>query len=603
MTLVVPFVGELRGEDARLMRLAEFLGVTCKTLALPPEVRHHGECLEDTVPDSNSCLVVNPRVMGYSSCGDKLTENLSARIRSCFKHVIVHGLRPTKLDASVVSALSLGRIESVQRMDEGRQYEIARTSTDICGAFAGLTFGPTIPDNDYVFSGNSHHSNVRELILIAGHPFLASIQLGSCHLVFLASQDVADIDAETANASLPSYFSRLLPHSMVLRHVFAQECWRPSGQYAAIIIDDPLLRHTYGFLNFESLHRLMKRHRFHTTIAFIPHNYRRNALGTTRLFHDNPDKFGLCYHGNDHTGAELASVNTAHLNTMLCKAEQRMKMHHEITGLECDRVMVFPQGQFSVEAMRVLKSRNFLAAVNTVPHPMGDTARLTIRDLAQPAVLRYGGFPLFLRKPIRETETHDIAFNVFFGKPVFIVEHHNVFQHPDSLAEVVDKINWVAPEIRWCRLATAVDRSTLVRWSLDGVRHVQAYATAVQVDNDMAIPNRFSIEWKQTQGPQVEHVLQGGAPLPADETEHSLIRVSADMPPNSSQKFAVIYQSQQAPRGGLGLRWTTKAFVRRRLSEIRDNHLAKSPRVLAVANAFCRQLQLRRGGETPPGPC
>ena len=77
-------------------------------------------------------------------------------------------------------------------------------------------------------------------------------------------------------------------------------------------------------------------------------------------------------------------TDMARLNTMLHTAEHRMQLHGEITGLACDKVMVFPQGQFSVEAMQVLKFRNFHAAVNTTPHPMGQPARLTIGELAEP---------------------------------------------------------------------------------------------------------------------------------------------------------------------------------------------------------------------------
>ena len=143
----------------------------------------------------------------------------------------------------------------------------------------------------------------------------------------------------------------------------------PARENASIIIDDPLLRPNYGFLNFEYLLGLMKRHNFQTTVAFIPHNFRRNSRRVTRMFRGNDAYFGLCFHGNDHTGGEFASTDTALLNTMLHIAEQRMKLHRNITGLECDRIMVFPQGRFSVEAMAVLRSRNFDAAVNTVSTP------------------------------------------------------------------------------------------------------------------------------------------------------------------------------------------------------------------------------------------
>ena len=592
MKLVVPFVDELEVKDARFIRLAEHLGISFETLALPRDLRQHGQYLESAVPDSHSCFVVNPEVMRSWVGGNALPESLVSCLTSHFSHLIVHGLRPKAFDAKTVAALSQGRLYSIESLGGVSQYEIGRNSQDICGPFAGLTFGPANRANDCVLSGTVDDPDVRQLISIGGRPFMSSVRRKTSEVLFIASEDIADLNAEVGDTPLTVYFSRLVPHTMALRYVFGEESWRPSAQHAALIIDDPLLRDSYGFLDFESLLHLMTRHKFHTTIAFIPHNYRRNSPNTTRMFRENTDNFGICFHGNDHTGAELAATDTNHLNTMLHIAEHRMRMHGEITGLECDKVMVFPQGKFSVEAMRVLKSRNFHAAVNTIPHPLGQPVRLTIGELAQPAILRYSGFPLFLRKPIQHTERHDIAFNLFFGKPVLIVEHHDVFQRPDSLAEVAERINSLAPEIRWSNLATAVDCSTLRRCSPEGVHHVRAYSGATQIHNRSSSSQRFSVEWSHaTQDPRVEQVLQNELPVPCFEVDHNGIRVSVEMAPGDSQTFAVAYRNELATQGGLGFRWTAKAFLRRRLSEIRDNHLSKNPRVLAIAKTLQRRLQ------------
>jgi hypothetical protein len=593
--LVVPFVGELQTEDSRLIRLAEHLGISVQTLALPQNIRQHGQYLESTVPDSHSCIVVNPKVMLRWVGGNALPEDLIACLTSRFEHVIVHSLRPQAFDANTVAALSKGRFQSVGPIGAADQYEIDRNSQDICGPFAGLTFGPANSTNDCVLSGTGDSHGVRQLISIGGRPFMAGVRWATSEVLFLASQDVADLDAEVGDTPLSAYFSGLVPHAMALRRVFGEESWRPSGQHAAVIIDDPLLRDSYGFLNFESLRRLMKRHRFHTTIAFIPHNYRRSSPSTTRMFRENTGNFGICFHGNDHTGAELASTDSARLNTMLQIAEDRMHVHGEITGLECDKVMVFPQGKFSIEAMRVLKSRNFHAAVNTVSHPAGQPVRLTIGELAQPAVLRYGGFPLFLRKPIQRTARPDIAFSLFFGRPVLIVEHHDVFQRPDSLAEVADSINSLAPEIHWSNLATAVDSSTLTRRSPDGVQHVRAYSAAARIHNHSSFSQRVSVEWSHAAHyPRVEQVLQNDASVPCFEVNDREIRVSVEMAAGDSQAFAVTYRNEQPIKAGLGFRWTVKAFLRRRLSEIRDNHLSKNPRVLAAAKTLQRRFALAR---------
>jgi hypothetical protein len=590
--LVVPFVDRLEPKDDRFIQLAEHLGINVETLALPRDIRQPEQYLEGAVPAYRSCLLVNPRVIQSWVGGNALPEGLVSCLTSRFSHLIVHGLRPGAIDANIVAALSQGRLQSVKSIDDVSEYKIGRYSQDICGPFAGLSLGPANRANDCVLSGTGDDLDTRELISIGGLPFMSAVRGETCEVLFIAGKDIADLNAEMGDTPLTQYFSRLMPHAMALRYVFGEETWRPSAQHAALIIDDPLLRDNYGFLNFKSLLHLMKRHRFHTTIAFIPHNYRRNSPNTTRMFRENTGNFSICFHGNDHTGAELAATDSIHLNTMLRIAENRMRMHGEITGLDCDKVMVFPQGKFSVEAMRVLKARNFHAAVNTGPHPMGQPVRLTIRELSQPAILRYNNFPLFLRRRIEETERHDIAFNLFFGKPVFLVAHHDVFQRPDSLAEIAEKINSVAPEIRWRNLATAVGGSTLKRCSAEGVQQVRAYSGATQIHNDLGFAQRFSVEWNHAdRDPRVEQVLQNELPAGGFEVNHSGIRASVEMAPGDSLRFAVTYRNDLATEGGLGFEWTAKAFLRRRLSEIRDNHLSKNPQLLAIAKTLQRRLQ------------
>lgn len=592
MKLIVPYLDTCEPADSRLFRLAEFLGGGCEYLPLTRYAQGHSEFLKSRIPDRNSCLVVNSRVFEKWIGGDTFTADLASFLLSHCSSVIVHGLRPGAFDAGLIAALSQGRLRSVQRVQAaGSTYDIAKDARDISGPFSGLSFGPANPVNDHVLAGDGTESSVRPVISIGGRPFMTTIKLGGSEVVFLASEDVADIDAEVGDAPLYEYFSRLVPQAMALRYIYGEECWRPGQSHASIIIDDPLLKRRYGSLNFSALLGLMRQHNFHTTVAFIPHNCRRSSPRIVRMFHDNASRFGLCFHGNDHTGAEFASTDTAVLNTFLHSAERRMDIHQQLTDLHCDKVMVFPQGNFSVEAMQVLRSHNFAAAVNTVPHPRNHPVRLTIGELAQPAVLRYGGFPLFLRKPIRKTLSQDIAFSVFFGTPVLIVEHHDIFQHPEALAEVAARINAVSPGIRWTGLEHIVSNAVLRRRTPDGTCQFRAYSNAARVSNDTNSLQSSSIDWMcDGMFPTVEEVLYEGSPVRFLESELGRIRVSALLPPRGSQKFSVVYKNDYAASDNLGLKWNAKAVLRRRLSEIRDNYLSTNPRLLSAAKTLQRRV-------------
>lgn len=589
MKLVVPYIGELWDLDTRLVRLAEFLGIPCETLALA-NVADRAMFLEKSLSDQCTCFVVNPRVMKEWIGSDGIPADLVAFLLSRFPKILVHGLRVEGFDTEMVAALSRGRLKSVEPIDEEHLcYTIARDSKHVCEAFAGISFGPVNRRNDHVF--NTDDSAVEQLISIGSRPFMATVRLEETEILFLASEDVVDLSAAIGDAPLAEYFSQFVPHAMALRYAAGDECWRPSSAHASITIDDPLLKKRYGFLNFESLLGLANRYNFHIAIAFIPHNFRRNSPLITRMFQENEERLSICFHGNDHTGGEFASTNRALLNTLLRVAEDRMNLHQQMTGLPCDRVMVFPQGNFSIEAMSVVKSHNFYAAVNRAPHPPEQPVRLTIGELAQPAVLRYGGFPLFIRKPIRQIQSQDVAFDLFFGRPVLIGEHHDIFQNPEILVEIATKINSLASEIHWTKLATLVSNSILTRRTPDGTHHVRAYSGTIRISNDSGSIRRYSIEWGDSwDGASIEQVLMDGTSYFGFAINDAGLQLEVELAPGSSRTFSLVHRKAHANTRNLGLVWNAQAFLRRRLSELRDNYLSKNQRLLTAARALQRRF-------------
>jgi hypothetical protein len=592
MILIVPYRDEMLPSDARMLRLAEFLGIQCRKLPLPQRVDDFAAYFQEVIPPEPACLLVNPEVMKEWIGGDSVPRDLVSVFLSRFSSLIVHGLRPNAIDTDIVAALSRGRLERVQEVGEDNlNYEISKGCEDICGTFSGLSFGPVNRANDHVFLVSKNDHTVRELILINRNPFLVLIEESAAQICFLGSEDVADLTAEAKSTRLVECFSKLVPQTMALRHVFGDACWQPSNQQASVIIDDPLLRKQYGFLNYESLLSFVKRYDFHVTIAFIPHNFRRSSPRVIQLFRENPEHLSICFHGNDHTGAEFASTDDAFLNTSLHTADGRMNAHFRLTGLACDRVMVFPQGRFSTGAMAALQANNFLAAVNSTPYPMTEEVRLTISELIEPAVMRYGGFPLFVRHSIEESEKQDIAFKIFFGQPILICEHHDVGQRLESLAALASRIRAVAPTLQWSNLSVALSNSTLRRRGVDGKHHVRAYSNVVRVNNGSEAVEDFVIEWISSgRRRSIEEVLWNGMPCDSVTVEEGNVRIVVKLEPRRSYTFSLVHRNDLATQGALDFRRIAKAFLRRRLSEVRDNYLSKHPHLLAVAKNVQRRI-------------
>jgi hypothetical protein len=590
--LVVPYSGELNAADARLIRLAEFLGVRYELLRVEKGVALSPEFIERRGGDENSCFVVNPAVIRTFISSDSFPPELASHLVSRFSFVLIHNLSLDSFADSAVRAFSQGALHSLRAVEKSEQaYEIASEQKQVCGAFSGLAFGPVNQTNDRVFAEDSEAGKVRPHITIGGRPFFASIQRERAEVFFLGSAEVADLAANVDGKPLTENFSQLIPPAMFIRYAFREECWRPNQQHATLVVDDPLLRENYGFLNYRHVLALMDKYNFHTSIAFIPYNCRRNSPGIIRMFRERADRLSICFHGNDHTAAEFASKDSALLNAMLTAAENRMDAHQKETGIHCDNVMVFPQGNFSRDAMVALKAHNFSAAVNSGPAQRGERANLTLSEFMEPAILKYGGFALFLRKYVREITPQDIAFNLFFGKPVLVVEHHEIFKDPECLTKLVSRINALAPDIRWSNLQTAVENSYLRRWAPDGTLQIRAYANEGKIENTSDNLLRCSVEWPGCGEIAVERVLLDGTPWPDAQVDDKDIRLSFDLPPRESRKFSVVFRNDFAlSEANSRVPWKVKAFFRRRLSELRDDHLSKSPQLLSLAKALQRSL-------------
>jgi hypothetical protein len=219
-----------------------------------------------------------------------------------------------------------------------------------------------------------------------------------------------------------------------------------------------------------------------------------------------------------------------------------------------------------------------------------EPASLTLRELAQPAVLRYGAFPLFLRKPVDKIRPEDIAFNVFFGRPVLIVEHHQDFEHEERLIALVEQINSIVPEMQWSSLATVTRQSMLRRRAPDGLQEFRAYAGTVKIPIDASADRRCSVEWRVSMDPaEIAGVAANGRPCNFERIEGSL-RTTIELSAGQSVTLAVIHAPGDPEQRTLDLKWRAKAFLRRRLSEFRDNYLYRNDGILKAARAVQRRF-------------
>jgi hypothetical protein len=234
----------------------------------------------------------------------------------------------------------------------------------------------------------------------------------------------------------------------------ADQCKASFETPACLVIDDPLLKPQYGFLDYNKLLREMKEHRFFSEIAFIPWNRFRSSPEVVRLFADNRDYFSLCVHGCFHTRGEFCGNDYNRLCLLASTALSFMNDHQLATGLGFDPVMVFPQRRFSSTAMSALRNFGYKAVVN----PTLKTADGILWDsdgYDGPASKVDGEIPFFLRRFPKKSDAflNDIAR----GRPIILGAHHVDFKN--GYQWLTDFVDWVNSQgnIRWQSLNDIVD--------------------------------------------------------------------------------------------------------------------------------------------------
>jgi hypothetical protein len=477
--------------------------------------------------------------------------------------------------ANAVSQLS-GVAISIRR-GAGRvtQWHIANDSDGMFGAMRDLHIQPSAT---YLRSGDFFHTDGGSLTpLIAGEDKAAFLKVSCNGLpVFLSSERLIDIDAEltTFNFDIRDHFFSAVPFVSYIRWAFPSSSWHAPETSASLIIDDPLLKPTHGFVDFHELLSLMKRHNFSTNVAFIPWNWRRSAPEVVRLFRENPKHFSLSVHGCDHTRAEFGSSSQQRLYWKAQQALERMNRHQSITGICHDPVMVFPQGIFSEAAMNALKRTDLIASVNNDIISADSRPRgITISDVWDIAVMRYS-FPLFTRRyPWEGIE--NFAFDALLGKPAIAVIHHDYCSdHCARLVNFIDQVNALPSAPIWRNLGEVIRRSYRQREDSLGAVEVEMYGTELRIENHSGQSKRFLITRRESEPSAIHRICKEAQEITWRQT-NGRTEFEIELNPGQNQVIKIKFQDLAGKeRNGDSLPYRLKTMLRRYLCEIRDNYIA-----------------------------
>jgi hypothetical protein len=507
--------------------------------------------------------------------------------------VFLYGLGEGAAVRHLLATLTRGAVLGCTSLrDESCTYRVTDKFPDACGALSGLSFGPVRTGHDYALECAENVDGLAALVRVNQRPLFARLEAAGCVLYAVGTDRLLGLDEPFGDLDEIARFSQYIPVMMLLRDMFGDEIWHPTGRFAAVVIDDPPLVPKFGYLDFAQLLAQTDRDGFAVSVAFIPFNRWRTRRATADLFVRRPDRLSLCIHGCDHTSREFGIRDLAALREMAYAARQRMDSHRLRSGVNYDDVMVFPQGVFSEEAVRAIDDCGFLATANSTLSAADDGREFAAGEVLVPAMTRYSAFPVFKRRYPRDA--HLFTMDAFLGRPVLPVLHPPDFKDGyEILGLIAAQVNGLAESVRWCGLGEIARSLHIVRRVGPGRMHVRALASTVLLVNDsaetrtyvvMRAESRASVNVRGATGNEIPFRRIGSAVffcvglLPGTQ---ETVRISSDGAPAVGELRHPI-------------RVRTRILARRLLSEVRDRYLVRSwPIYLAAKKRTGRQPSSR----------
>lgn len=514
--------------------------------------------------------------------------------------VVIFGCCTEESQADSLREVTRGVIRGMKTVvvdpDGEPAFHLSSSYRAITKQLTGISFSAGKVESVPAFEVDETSGRASTVMKVMNSPLLVYIgesSDGGSAICAVAGGAVPPLDEQLSpDNGIERYYDRIIPYLIILRYLFPGQCWSGVQSTARLIIDDPLLTVRYGFLNYGSLFSSMLHYDYGTSIAFIPWNHRRTLVKRAKWFLSKMDKYSICVHGCDHTNREFGSLDEDVLWRKARLSLSRMEQHHGRTGLPFERVMVFPQGRFSTVAVRALRTTGYVAAVNSSGFPVDyGTIPLTIADFLRLAVTRYDGFPIFLRRSPQKV-IHS-AFDLFLGRPALLVEHHQDFREGyGSLEEFVAALHDCDGQLKWPTLSSQLTESCMVRELSAGLCAVQFYTRCFVLKNPKSTDMRFVVEKHEPDPARVVSILVDGKETPFVRNREG-IQLEVGLRAGAQARIEVQDISISARVGKApGVTYSIGVFLRRTLSECRDNALEGYPALLNVASGIARGLKM-----------
>ena len=465
------------------------------------------------------------------------------------------------------------------------------------GRSEGLTLQLTdlqfpVPSKDFSYLIPGEKSPLRSLISIRDDqqisPMFVAARVGQ-QKVFLASAMPPNGDFP-GGEDIISVFLRIAPEMMFVRYCVREFGWHALHHFANFTIDDPWLRQPYGFVDYEGLLEEMKKHNFHTTIAFIPWNFDRSEPRVVSLIRDHPDRFSIAIHGNNHDHKEFTDFRSKPLNVQVGDLKQslaRMEQFRGLTGIPYDRVMIFPHSIAPEGTLEALKKYNYLATVNSSNVPQGSVKESDDLFELRPVTVSFAGLPSISRYSVAAPISREfIAINEFLDNPLLFYAHSDLFAHGiNAFDGIADKVNTIEPDVQWRGLGDIVAQLYLVKLREDRNYDVLAFANNINLENTSGRDAVFYLQKREIGQQVIKAVAVDGQPY-AYRVENGFLNLSIAVAKGQRRHVSVEYDNDLVLASIDPSHDSAVVYFLRLASDFRDIYLGKSRFGLVFIRAY-----------------
>jgi hypothetical protein len=479
-------------------------------------------------------------------------------------------------DFSVLTKLAAA-LDNAALVETGAdEFVVTDKLDDLCGVMSGIRCAA--PRGKTAAVPVLKIAGAANIISRGGGAVFLRLLVGGVPVFLSTANELIDLDAPLRGRvfDIRDYFLAAVPLVLYVKWAFAEVCWRAPEVNACLVIDDPLLQPTYGYVNYAKFLALMQTHSFSTNIAFIPWNWARSHSEVVRLFRENPGKFSLSVHGCDHTAGEFGHREKNWLTRRAAQAVERMDRHAASTGIVHDRVMVLPQGVFTEAAPGILKQNGFLAIVNSEVFTTDPQPRpIKISSVWEVAVMDYDNFPIYTRRGPAEG-VENFAFDILLGKPCIALIHHDFcWDGCAGLVKTINQLNALHCKLHWRSLGEVVRRGFRQRRLASGAMAVEMYGSELRLENPSPQPQRFLIRKREAEPAFIQEIFAGKKSV-AWKISDGRVNFEVELEPGQSLVASIKFHELSASQPVAdGIYYRLKTGLRRHLCELRDNYVTK----------------------------